>query len=169
MVLFDAPKRLPVPSSVRYSGKQNTKTCNKPRYFETMSRKRKRAAANDATANGTRPSKQAKTARESAGGGAGGDDDVVEGTRHVLLAHYYPQQYLLRKWVLMRLPASSRLRRRKIESVGIAGDDGTEPGGKRAALDRLLNTTRVAWNDATAAAGQQGRGVKEGEAETRWK
>ncbi len=65
--------------------------------------------------------------------------------KHALLAQYYHEIQTLRQYALAKLPAASRLRRRKIASVGLA-----RPGVEKAptedetALGELLDSTIVA-------------------------
>lgn len=75
--------------------------------------------------------------------------------KHALLAQYYPTILTLRQYVLARLPASSRIRRKKISAVGKtdqAADEDAHPGVQESAKDpdhihtslaRLLDTTIV--------------------------
>lgn len=75
--------------------------------------------------------------------------DTGKSVSHPLLSRLYPQVQTLRDHVLSRLPASSRLRRKKIASVGLA----EQSSGKTAMVNatekdvaRLLDTTVVAYS-----------------------
>lgn len=63
--------------------------------------------------------------------------------KHALLAQYYCESQTLRQYVLSKLPASSRLRRRKIASIGLA-KPGPKPTEIEPALRDLLDSTIVA-------------------------
>lgn len=81
------------------------------------------------------PKKQRKT---------GPGDDILQppdAVKHALLSQYYPTTPTLRQYVLDSLPASSRLRRRKIAAVGIAEEG--DQHGLREQLATLLDTTLV--------------------------
>lgn len=114
-------------------------------------RKRKREPGQD-TPSGVsgsgRPDKQLRK------GNAGNlqPPDVV---KHALLAQYYPTILTLRQYVLASLPASSRIRRKKISAVcktdqaaaedahpGVQGS-AKGPDHVRTSLARLLDTTIV--------------------------
>ncbi|KAH8905114.1 hypothetical protein BR93DRAFT_765809 [Coniochaeta sp. PMI_546] len=82
-------------------------------------------------------SKTAKKARKSS-------DDSLS---HPLLSQLYPHLQTLREYVLSRLPASSRLRRKKIASVGLQSNtSGTSLPKVELDLARLLDTTVVAYS-----------------------
>ena len=76
----------------------------------------------------------------------GTSDNISKSVSHPLLSQLYPQVQTLRDYVLSKLPASSRLRRKKIASLGLA----SEASGKEAVSEteqnvaRLLDTTVVA-------------------------
>jgi len=53
--------------------------------------------------------------RQKISGGFNGKDPVV---KHAVLAQYYPQVFTLREYLLSKLPATSKVRRKKIVSVG---------------------------------------------------
>jgi len=72
------------------------------------------------------------------GGGCLSDDGAV---KHTLLSQYYPRLRTLRAYVLEKLPSSSRLRRRKISSVGSPRD--TTVTDAETQLCRLLDSTLV--------------------------
>ncbi|KAH6650717.1 hypothetical protein F5144DRAFT_57723 [Chaetomium tenue] len=65
--------------------------------------------------------------------------------KHALLAQYYPEIQTLRQYALSELPSSSRIRRKKIGSVGLGhlSPDKT-PTEDELALGELLDTTIVA-------------------------
>lgn len=75
--------------------------------------------------------------------------------KHALLAQYYPTILTLRQYVLASLPASSKIRRKKISAVGqtdqAAAEDAhpgvqesaKDPDHVRTSLARLLDTTIV--------------------------
>lgn len=89
-----------------------------------------------------RPVAKAKKARR--GDGA---SETGKPVSHPLLSQLYPHVQTLRDYVLSRLPASSRLRRKKIASVGLVD----EASGKTATeaekdVARLLDTTVVAYS-----------------------
>lgn len=62
--------------------------------------------------------------------------------KHALLAQYYPKILTLRQYILDNLPASSRIRRRKIETFGTNEPTG-DPDDVRVQLAGLLDTTLV--------------------------
>lgn len=129
------------PSSGMHGAQQDSK----------RARKRKREPGQDipsGVSGSGRPDKQLRK------GNAGNlqPPDVV---KHALLAQYYPTILTLRQYVLASLPASSRIRRKKISAVGrtdqAAAEDahpGVQGSAKgldhtRTSLARLLDTTIV--------------------------
>lgn len=68
---------------------------------------------------------------------------VPDAMKHALLAQYYPAVLTLRQYLLDNLPASSRLRRRKIAAVGSDPSTDQRPDGIAAQLATLLDTTLV--------------------------
>ncbi len=65
--------------------------------------------------------------------------------KHALLAQYYPEIQTLRQYALAKLPASSRLRRRKIASVGLVRSAAEKaPTEDETTLGDLLDSTIVA-------------------------
>lgn len=75
----------------------------------------------------------------------GADEPCGRPVKHALLAQYYSDAQTLRQYALSKLPASSRIRRRKIASVGCA----KTPPEKAAtedelAVGELLDSTIVA-------------------------
>lgn len=82
-----------------------------------------------------RPAKHTKCAHEPR-------DGLV---KHALLAQYYPEAQTLRQYALSKLPASSRIRRRKIASVGRAKTSPEKaPTEDELAVGELLDSTIVA-------------------------
>jgi len=72
--------------------------------------------------------------------------------KHALLAQYYPETRTLRQYALSKLPASSRIRRRKIASVGLAKSPADKaPTEDELALGALLDSTLVARRHPAAA------------------
>ncbi len=68
--------------------------------------------------------------------------------KHALLAQYYPKIQSLRAYVLAKLPASSRIRRKRIASVGSPSDSaGRSLSDAEKALGRLLDTAMVACHE----------------------
>ncbi|KAG8165152.1 hypothetical protein KVR01_005427 [Diaporthe batatas] len=107
-------------------------------------RKRNRGSGQDAQtglSESSRPVKQLK--------GTAGNLQPAAVVKHALLAQYYPVTLTLRQYVLESLPATSKIRRKKIVAIGeadkaAAGDAqaGTQDSEKD--LARLLDTTLVA-------------------------
>lgn len=65
--------------------------------------------------------------------------------KHALLAQYYPEIQTLRQYALSELPSSSRIRRKKIGSVGLGHLSPNEtPTEDELVLGELLDTTIVA-------------------------
>ena len=98
--------------------------------FKAAKRKRVDDKPCDAVSNG-RPAKQLK--------GASLEDTGV--VRHALLSQYYPGLQTLRAYILVQLPSSSRLRRKKITSLGKPGDATFMEAEVQ--LSRLLDSTLV--------------------------
>lgn len=70
---------------------------------------------------------------------------------HPLLSQLYPNLQTLRAYVLLRLPASSRLRRKKIAAIGLQNDDAEKrPTETELALADLLDTTVVGYSGQTS-------------------
>lgn len=107
-------------------------------------RKRNRGSRQDAQtglSESGRPVKQLKA--------TAGNLQPAAVVKHALLAQYYPVTLTLRQYVLKSLPASSKIRRKKIAAVGEAdqatakdAQTGTQDSEKD--LARLLDTTLVA-------------------------
>ncbi|KAK0731718.1 hypothetical protein B0H67DRAFT_84786 [Lasiosphaeris hirsuta] len=79
------------------------------------------------------------------------------GVEHELLAQYYSEVRTLREYALAKLPASSRIRRRKIASVGLPSAEKTSEktsektaADEALALGQFLDTTLVACRGKTA-------------------
>ncbi|SPQ18220.1 b8ed6991-88e0-43cc-8bcc-5b5f8d936022 [Thermothielavioides terrestris] len=81
-----------------------------------------------------RPAKHAKCAHEPR-------NAVVT---HKLLAQYYDEIQTLRQYALSKLPAASRIRRRKIASVGLGQPSGKPHTADELALASLLDSAIVA-------------------------
>lgn len=107
--------------------------------FQPFSKKRKqiRNSPRGATHAGQPPPKRPKT------GPSSGLLQVPDAVKHALLAQYYPTTLTLRQYLLDNLPASSRLRRRKIAAVGSEPSPDQSPDSIRVQLARLLDTTLV--------------------------
>lgn len=107
--------------------------------FSKKSNKRK-TASRGGHSDGQRPTKQRKT-------GPSNTLQSSDAVKHALLSQYYPTLLTLRQYVLVNLPASSRIRRRKIAAIGTehlnAGRAGNNLDSNRAELARLLDTTLV--------------------------
>ncbi|OIW34484.1 hypothetical protein CONLIGDRAFT_587925, partial [Coniochaeta ligniaria NRRL 30616] len=74
-----------------------------------------------------------------------GNKSQNDSLSHPLLSQLYPHLQTLREYILSRLPASSRLRRKKIASVGLQSEASEKPVTEvELALARLLDTTVVA-------------------------
>lgn len=121
------------------SGPHGGGSADAPGPLSKKSNKRK-LTSSGARTGGQRPTKQQKM----------GPSETLQSSdavKHALLAQYYPTILTLRQYVLDNLPASSRIRRRKIAAVGIehttAGSAGKDFDGIRAQLARLLDTTLV--------------------------
>jgi len=82
--------------------------------------------------------------------------------KHDLLAQYYTETVTLRQYFLLRLPKTSRLRRRKISSIGRVG-----PGADRTPTEeeRLLGD----YLDSTIVARRYSSGETDEKADLRWK
>lgn len=102
-----------------------------------MPRKRNRSQGGPSSRDGPadRPAKHVKRANAAR--------DLTIG--HTLLTQYYSEIQTLRQYIVSKLPASSRLRRRKITSVG---RDASPPNQSHTeeerALGELLDSTLVA-------------------------
>lgn len=103
--------------------------------------KRKRPSGQDAQtglSESRRPVKQLK--------GTAGNLQPAAVVKHAVLAQYYPVTLTLRQYVLKSLPASSKIRRKKIAAVGEpeAEDAQTATQDSEKDLARLLDTALVA-------------------------
>jgi telomerase reverse transcriptase len=67
-----------------------------------------------------------------------GKDPVV---KQALLSQYYPQVFSLREYLLSKLPAASKNRRRKISKLGQEPD--LKNGGSQQALARFIDQTLI--------------------------
>lgn len=123
-----------------------------PRQDSKLPRKRKRRPGKDV---GTGPSGSGRPVKQQRKGIAG-NLQPAGAVKHALLAKYYPIILTLRQYVLDSLPASSKIRRKKVSAVGKADQAAAEDahtgaqdseddlGNIRASLARLLDTTLVA-------------------------
>lgn len=108
---------------------------------------KKRKRGND---TGSSPSPQGRPAKQAKGDGSQRGGDVV---KYTLLAQYYPKLQTLRDYVLSSLPASSRLRRKRIASLGAPDKlSGKEPGETELHLSQFLDSTLVAGDPAQQTA-----------------
>jgi telomerase reverse transcriptase len=118
---------------------------------EASKRKRKRAPAQHVPtelSGSGRPAKRLK--------GTAANLQPAAVVKHALLAQYYPIVLTLRQYVLESMPASSKIRRRKISAVGKDGqaaaehtgtpDSKKDLGNIRTSLATLLDTTLVGTN-----------------------
>ena len=99
----------------------------------------------------------AKLVKRNADGGSqlctGGDE-----VKHALVAQYFPCTSTLRAYVLSKLPAGSRMRRKKIASVGRAPQSSENPlADAERALGRLLDTTLVGFHERGSISETDGR------------
>ena len=98
-----------------------------------------------------RPAKHARSADEPRGAPV----------KHALLAQYYSDAQTLRQYALSKLPTSSRIRRRKIASVGLAKTSPEKAATEdELAVGELLDSTIVARRrhaEADAEAGHDHR------------
>ena len=99
-------------------------------------RKRKRAVGDEQAASSVgRPLKQTR----------GEESKRVDAVEHALLVQYYPKLQTLRSYVLSHLPSSSRLRRKKIASIGASNEPSSKtPDDTELHLSRFLDSTIVA-------------------------
>jgi hypothetical protein len=97
----------------------------------------KRKAADDLQTYGQSKGKRPKLAKETKG--SNGDALVT----HALLSQYYPRLQTLRDYLLCRLPKSSRLRRKKISSIGRQAEPRGIPSDIEHLVCRALDTTLV--------------------------
>lgn len=125
-------------------------------------RKRKRGSGQDAPSGVSCNDRPVKQPRKGLDGNLQPPDVV----KHALLAQYYPTILTLRQYVLYSLPASSKIRRKKVSAVGIPDQAAAEgaPAGvqqskkdhdyTRASLARLLDTTLVGTHGQPSAFGE---------------
>lgn len=129
-----------------------------PKQDSKVPRKRKRGPGQHVRtglSDSGRPVKQLK--------GNAGNLQPAAAVKHTLLAQYYPVILTLRQYVLESLPASSKIRRKKISAVGKADQAAAEDahtgaqhsekdlGNIHASLARLLDTTLVATHSYPTA------------------
>lgn len=117
-----------------------------------LPRKRKRGPGKDVRTGPSGSGRPVKQQRR----GIAGNLQPAGAVKHALLAQYYPIILTLRQYVLDSLPASSKIRRKKVSAVGKADQAAAEDahtgaqnseddlGNIRASLARLLDTTLVA-------------------------
>ncbi|KAK4128774.1 hypothetical protein N657DRAFT_629813 [Parathielavia appendiculata] len=106
----------------------------RPRSARKRSRSRSGSRSRDFGPRLDRPAKHPKRGPEPA-------DAVV---KHGLLAQYYPEIQTLRQYALSKLPPSSRIRRRRIASLGLGPPSPERPcTEEEAALGELLDSTIV--------------------------
>lgn len=121
---------------------------------KTVSRKRKRKRKNTGSGPGSHdrlespPSKQRKTAVGAT------LSQPLDNVKHALLAQYYPTTLTLRQYILHHLPASSRLRRRKIAELG-SGKESRHASDDRSQLCKLLDTTLVGLHTVAPGVAKQ--------------
>ncbi|KAI1132094.1 hypothetical protein F5Y10DRAFT_17018 [Nemania abortiva] len=113
----------------------------------TRPRKRKRRdSADDITTDNRSYTKKKKKK----------DDSHLVGSRvqHAVLSHYYPQVQSLRDYVIAQLPSSSRVRRRKISTVGVVSKSPNSPlSDVERSLGALLDTTLIGIPKTTTVEG----------------
>ena len=81
-----------------------------------------------------------------------------DGVKHALVAQYFPRTATLRAYVLSKLPAGSRMRRKKIASVGRAPQSSENPlADAERALGRLLDTTLIGLHEQVSISGTDRR------------
>lgn len=101
-------------------------------------RKRKRRTTNsDEVSTTGKPSKRIKKSN--------GNSSLVEPrVQHPVLSQFYPLVQSLRQYIIAKLPSSSRIRRKKVFSVGLVGKSpDTSPSEVELSLGSLLDTTLV--------------------------
>ncbi|KAH9902028.1 hypothetical protein F4778DRAFT_105027 [Xylariomycetidae sp. FL2044] len=104
-------------------------------------RKRKRAVSAQGTAQDEPESKKPKISQVYPG-----PPDGNFQSQHVVLNRFYPQVLTLRGYVLSKLPASSRIRRKKVTAVGlISKSPGRPVSDIEKSLGALLDNTLVGF------------------------
>jgi hypothetical protein len=86
-----------------------------------------------------------------------------DAVNHPVLAQYYPKLQTLRQYMVCKLPATSKIRRKKISAIGSAAQEGVDGirDGLEASLGQLLDTTiggvpqttderEASWEDLSA-------------------
>ncbi|KAI0600248.1 hypothetical protein F4775DRAFT_77264 [Biscogniauxia sp. FL1348] len=95
-------------------------------------RKRKHAGSTEGVERDEPPTKKTRT-------------QPIPQVRHAVLNQFYPNVLTLRNYAISKLPASSRVRRRKIAAVGVVTKSpGPPPSEVERSLGALLDTTLVA-------------------------
>ncbi|KAK6841330.1 oxoglutarate iron-dependent oxygenase [Apiospora arundinis] len=109
-------------------------------------RKRKQGRATQEHAALEPPSKKIKQAQ-----GKGSDEPTpLTSVKHVVLDQYYPQLLTLRDYALLKLPATSRIRRKKIAATGSsANGSNDEITDIERAVGQVLDTTLVGMTQQT--------------------
>ncbi|KAL7629462.1 Telomerase reverse transcriptase [Parahypoxylon ruwenzoriense] len=104
-----------------------------------MARPRKRKRRNSIGGlDGRPPTKKGRARPQS------GRQQTPIQAQHSILNQFYPQVLTLRNYVLSRLPATSRLRRKKIAVVGIASESpGLPVSSEEQSLGALLDNTLI--------------------------
>lgn len=133
-----------------------------PKQDSKRTRKRKSEPAQDAPSGVSCSGRPVKQPRKGNVGNLQPPDVV----KHALLAQYYPNLLTLRQYVLASLPASSKIRRKKISALGKTGQAAAgdahpavheaekDHDNIRAPLARLLDTTIVATHVCPTAFGE---------------
>lgn len=139
----------------RTAGKHGTKRGSK------RTAKRKREPGQDDPSGGSCNGRPVKQLRK----GIAGNLQPADVVKHALLTQYYPNILTLRQYVLDSLPASSKIRRKKISAVGkeiqaaaVDAHSGVQEPVEdhdniSASLARLLDTTLVATHTRPIAFG----------------
>lgn len=117
-----------------------------------MSGKRKRTRPNQTHNDGQKRQKISHPLQS----GSNSKDPII---KHALLAQYYPQVFTLRGYLLQRLPNTSKIRRKKILSVGRRLTD----------ENRELEEELAAFLDQTLVGESVCREVSKAERWTQWK
>ncbi|KAL1879940.1 hypothetical protein VTK73DRAFT_6636 [Phialemonium thermophilum] len=116
--------------------------------------KRKRRHDEPATSATTVQTPGKRTKSEAIASCHPGDGSYI--VEHALLTQLYPCLKTLRGYLLSKLPASSRIRRRKIASIGRQNRPPSKSGSPlpeiEQAVAHLLDTTLIGFSDATVVA-----------------
>ncbi|KAI1868579.1 uncharacterized protein JN550_006154 [Neoarthrinium moseri] len=105
------------------------------------SKKRKRTASVD-TKHGMNPA--IKKSRHST---KGITSNAAQAVKHAVLDQYFTTVLTLRNYMLLKLPSTSRIRRRKISSVNLTRPADTEVSDVERSLGALLDSTLVGVTD----------------------